>query len=381
MPGTDDRDLFEDAGPRSIFAATWFRVVLVVIVFAVIGAVAVPYILDYMNPPPKPAMASRPSIPVVRPSAPIAPPPAPAPAAPPPSTPTAMPVQPAPQTAMPAQPAPQAAMPAQPAPQAAMPAPKAPAPAPAQPLRTTPPVVAQAPTKAEPAVPQSKSLLPEAKPEPQAPPAKAAAAKKPAPRRAAAKAAAAPAGAGSYWVQLGAFREEDAAKRLASKVGVSNVRVMSSKGGEAAPAAVAPAASAPAEAKDAGGDLYDVFVSGGAPTDITRRLAGKGLASEPTAGGVVIKPSQPLRDAVGLSKDLAIEGFKVQVRRATGSAPRPAASAPAKQAPAPAPASAPASGDALFRVRVGPYADRAAATGALRDLEAKGYKGFIARGE
>jgi len=33
----------------------------------------------------------------------------------------------------------------------------------------------------------------------------------------------------------------------------------------------------------------------------------------------------------------------------------------------------------LHRVRVGPYADRAAATSALKALEGKGYKPFIAR--
>jgi hypothetical protein len=105
-----------------------------------------------------------------------------------------------------------------------------------------------------------------------------------------------------------------------------------------------------------------------------------GLAADPTAGGVVVRPSQPLRDAVALSKDLAVEGFKVQVRRATGSAPRPAPSKPAA-ASAPAAPAPMASGDSLYRVRVGPYADRAAAVVALRDLDAKGYKGFIARGE
>jgi len=46
-----EHDLYEDVPPRSIFAATWFRVVLVVIVLGVAGAVAVPYVLDWMNPP------------------------------------------------------------------------------------------------------------------------------------------------------------------------------------------------------------------------------------------------------------------------------------------------------------------------------------------
>ena len=44
-----------------------------------------------------------------------------------------------------------------------------------------------------------------------------------------------------------------------------------------------------------------------------------------------------------------------------------------------APAAVSTRGDVLHRVRVGPYADRAAATSALKALEGKGYKPFIAR--
>jgi len=177
---------------------------------------------------------------------------------------------------------------------------------------------------------------------------------------------------------LGTTRDTSIAQ-VSAKVGGQNVVVLSTAGGDAAPSASAQAPAAPAESKEAigGGDLYDVFVSGGAPADITRRLAAKGLASEATAGGVVVRPSQPLREAVALSKDLAVEGFKVQVRRAGGAAARPAPTpAPAKPA-----AVASATGQTLYRVRVGPYSERAAAVAALHDLDAKGYKGFIARGE
>ena len=393
MSGSDDQDLFEDAGPRSLFAATWFRVVLVLIVFAVIGAVSVPYILDYMNPPPpKPVIAARPPMPVARPNA-----AAPAVLAPPPqpSVPTAMPVQPAPQTAIPVQPPAPTVAPAQatPAPATlapATPAVKAPAAAaPAAPrtaLSAAPPapaVLAQAQPKTSPAPPASKPLVPDAKtdakeeekPAPKVAATKPAAAKAPVGKRAVAKTAPV-AASGSYWVQVGAFRDEDTAKRVAAKVGGAKVLVMSAKGGEAVAPAAAAAGSADGKEPAGSGDLYDVFVSGGAPPEIVRRLAGKGLASDPTAGGVVVRPSQPLRDAVALSKDLATDGFKVQVRRATGASTR---AAPTKAAAAPA-AVAPASGDTLYRVRVGPYADRAAALVALHDLDAKGYKGFIARG-
>jgi hypothetical protein len=69
---TEEHELYEEVPPRSIFAATWFRVLLVVIVIGVIGAVAIPYVLDFMNPPPsRPATASKPpSPPVAIPSTP-----------------------------------------------------------------------------------------------------------------------------------------------------------------------------------------------------------------------------------------------------------------------------------------------------------------------
>ena len=38
------------------------------------------------------------------------------------------------------------------------------------------------------------------------------------------------------------------------------------------------------------------------------------------------------------------------------------------------------SGDTLYRVRVGAFTDRATAMTTLKELEAKGYKPFIARG-
>ena len=88
---------------------------------------------------------------------------------------------------------------------------------------------------------------------------------------------------------------------------------------------------------------------------------------------MVVKPSLPLRDAVALSKDLAVDGLKVQVRRAAGGAP------PSSPAPS-ASASAATSDGTLYRVRVGPFDDKTAATSTLRELEQKGYTPFIARG-
>jgi hypothetical protein len=82
-PIDDQDELYEDVPPRSIFAATWFRVVLVVIVLGVVGAVAVPYVLDWMNPPPAPrtvATTRSPLTPTAAPLTPTAPSPADKPA-------------------------------------------------------------------------------------------------------------------------------------------------------------------------------------------------------------------------------------------------------------------------------------------------------------
>src|SRR5438046_1327490 len=129
------------------------------------------------------------------------------------------------------------------------------------------------------------------------------------------------------------------------------------------PPAVAPA---PPPGGGSGSDRYDVFVGGGTVEEITAKLSLKGLTSEPARDGVVVRPSLPLRDAVALSKDLAATGLKAQVRRAGSSAS--AASASAMNG----------DGAGLHRVRVGPYPDRAPAASALTELEAKGYKPFIA---
>jgi SPOR domain len=115
-----------------------------------------------------------------------------------------------------------------------------------------------------------------------------------------------------------------------------------------------------------------VFVSGMSAEELNRRLAGKGLTVEAVSGGgMIVKPSLPLRDAVALSKDLALDGFKVQVRRA---------GAGVAVAAAPTTPTAPIGDRSLHRVRVGAFADKAAALAAARELEAKGYKPYIARG-
>src|SRR5947208_13288253 len=101
--------LYDIEPRRSIFAALWFRVILVLIVVGVIGALAVPYVLDVVNPPAalKPAAVPQPTPPAV-----ATPAPSPAPAVAPVPTPVEAPAPKAPAVApapMPAGPAPQPA--------------------------------------------------------------------------------------------------------------------------------------------------------------------------------------------------------------------------------------------------------------------------------
>ncbi|OGL09777.1 MAG: hypothetical protein A3I17_03125 [Candidatus Rokubacteria bacterium RIFCSPLOWO2_02_FULL_72_37] len=170
-------------------------------------------------------------------------------------------------------------------------------------------------------------------------------------------------------MQVGAFRDAATAERVAERLRAQKYTVeQSMSGGARAAEASSPKPST--SPRSPGSDLYDVFVSGGSPAALSAKLGGKGLAAEPMGDGAVVKPSLPLRDAVALSKDLAAEGLKVQVKRSGSAAPSTGG------APTPAPAP---SAEGLHRVRVGPYADRTAATGALRELEAAGFKPYIAR--
>jgi len=381
-PPADDRhdDLYDETPPRSIFAATWFRALLVLIVIGVIGAVAVPYILDAMNPPAKPSVASRPPSTPTAPPAAVTPSPS-APASPPPSA-MSTPSERAPdKTVLPDRPPadrPATAMPATPRKPSADKTPTAEKPAASEKMTgaqsTASDKAAEKPAENKDARVAAATSDGKPKAEP-----KSATATKRAATTSASTASAPKGAAGAWWVQVGAFRDESTAKKVAAKLREQNYKVEESvRGGSAARSAgadkPAPAASAP---NPAGADLYDVFVSGLSATELNTRLAAKGLAAEPSGSSAVIKPSLPLREAVALSKELAVDGFKVQVRRAAGAAPapQPAPRAVARRAERPA-----SGGETLYRVRVGAFPDRATAMSTLKELEAKGYKPFIARG-
>lgn len=183
-PERPDQDDFledeeqEEYGQRSIFATGWFRAVLVLLILAVIAVIAVPLIGGWFEPTPPSKMATKPS----EPSSTLVPVPA---------TP--------PKVEAPAPAPPAAQMPSTP------PAVVTPAPTPVLPPATPPPA-ATAPAPARPEMPSATA------------PGKSAEKTKAPERTAAAtpgKSAAKAAGGGSYWVQVGAFKESRNAEGLA----------------------------------------------------------------------------------------------------------------------------------------------------------------------
>ena len=331
-------DLYDEAAPRSIFAATWFRAVLVLIVLGVIGAVAVPFILDAMNAPPGKLSASATApAPVATPSPPPVPPPAvtPTPSTPP-STTTPPPASAASDTPLDSTDKKESTL-----------APTTPTPEPAK-VESAPAPKPVTKTESKPAVAQP----------PQTPPATMTArATTPAARRVS---------GGQWFVQVGAFKDAAAAKKVAARLREDKFTVDEWVRG-ARLATVAKATTVPSS----GADRYDVIVSGQSPAELNERLAAKNLTAEAAPNGAVVKPSLPLREAVALSKELAVDGLKVQVRRSgRGTA---AASQPSRTS------TGGGEGDGLHRVAVGGFPDRATATATLKELEAKGYKPFITR--
>ncbi|MBI2216361.1 MAG: SPOR domain-containing protein [Candidatus Rokubacteria bacterium] len=359
--------------PTPFLARTWVRVALVVVVIGAIAAVSAPFVMDALNPPAP--MEARPSAP-----------PAQAPA--PPAVPEAEKKPDAPATTAPATapaPAPTGAPAAQEQKAASPSAKKTGASSPTAALRQP----KQEPKRAAAAV--EKREEPKAAKRAEPGPEKAAAAAKSstatqpkfdAPKTAADRRAAAGktvgGETGDFWVQVGAFRDAETAKRVAARLEQRSYRVEQSTTtrGPARTKAAAPAAASGTAggASGAAGDRYDVFVASTTPAQVVSKLNAKGLSAEGVSDGALVKPSLPLRDAVALSKDLASEGFKVQVRRARGAS----AGGTAPAAPAPAVATAATTGT-LHRVRVGAFTDRATALAALKNLEAEGFKPFIAK--
>jgi cell division protein FtsN len=363
-------DPWGDEAPSSLLSRTWVRVALVVIVLGVIAAIATPYIRQSLNLPASTVATTRAGGSAQKASS--------------PGEPTTTQASVAATASTPA-PAAAAGPAASESSSAAAPgaAAQKPASAPSGPASERKPAAAAVESKREAAKPET-SKAPSAKgPGAKSTATKTVAANATSPKTAPPKGAAAAAPAkdatatktigaetGEYWVQVGAFLDPEAAKRVAASLAKQRYRVeQSTTVPPAGQTPAAPARGAATKAAASGADEYDVFVAGTTPADVVAKLTAKGLAAEAQKDGALVKPSLPLRDAVQLSKDLANEGFKVQVKRAAGAA-------------APAPSAAPSAGAApvtLHRVRVGAFPDRAAAVAALKQLQEQGFKPFIAK--
>lgn len=177
----------EEYGQRSIFATGWFRAVLVLLVLAVIAVIAVPLIGGWFEPTPPVKSASKPSEP--------APTLAPTPSTPPPAA------APTPSAETPSASAPSASRAPAVAPPATSPPAAAPTPAP-------PPAM---PAPARPEMPASAASKAVEKPAEKTKPAEHVAAATPGK-------SARPATGGSYWVQVGAFKQSGNAEGLAKRL-------------------------------------------------------------------------------------------------------------------------------------------------------------------
>jgi SPOR domain len=170
-----------------------------------------------------------------------------------------------------------------------------------------------------------------------------------------------------YWVQVGAYRDARTAKRVAERLREGKFQVRESVTPRPAPGTESVAAST-STAAQGGRDRYEIVVTGTSAGDVAAKLTAKGLASQSSAEGAVVTPSLFLGEAVALSKDLSDDGLAVRVRR-VGATETPDSSSKSRGAT-----------EVLHRVRVGGFADRAAALEALKALEARGYKPFLTRG-
>src|SRR5262249_35635832 len=131
-------------------------------------------------------------------------------------------------------------------------------------------------------------------PQPPVPASKRPAPKEPAAARAP-RAAAPPSSSGDYFVQVGAFKNPDTAKKLAVRLRGQKYNVEETSASGAQPARSASTSAPPTSAPASASDRYDVHVSGAAPADINAKISAKGLSTEPSGAGVIVRPSMPLR--------------------------------------------------------------------------------------
>jgi hypothetical protein len=246
----DDEE--EEFASRSIFAAGWFRAVLVLTVLAIVLVVSLPWLLNWLDSPTPPAHTAGP---VDTP-----------PAAPPPATRATAP-EPAPSTSP--SPAPGTAD-APPQPPAVKPAPPPPA-------------------RKQTAEPSATDRV--------ASPGQTA-------RTAERNGASGPAsGSGQYWVQLGAFKEEKNAEAM--------VRALREAG---IPVDVSRVTRASGEGPGVP-QQHELFVTDAGVERVNAALKGRGSAQS-APGGVTVKPAFDLEEAMTISRRLTDQGLKVIIRPA-----------------------------------------------------------------
>jgi len=251
--------------PRSIFAAGWFRALLLLAVIGIIAMVGLPYLLRWFEPtvPPPRVQAGPGDRSTASPSVPT----------------SQLKESPGTTPGAPASPGPIAS---QPAPGGAA-SPGSIAPPAGIPPATAPSAATNAPAASRPAARAGTE-------------AKAGGASPTAPKAAAPT----PPAQGEYWIQVGAFQDRRNAERLAEEIRAERLPVqlaaVTRNGGDNA-------------------SRHELLVTGSTVDAVNGLLRGRHSA-EAVPGGVLIRPALSLREAVELSKRLAAERLTVKIRRA-----------------------------------------------------------------
>jgi cell division septation protein DedD len=140
-------------------------------------------------------------------------------------------------------------------------------------------------------------------------------------------------------IQLGAFQDAANAERLAARLAREKY----------------PLQRETVTRPVAGGGEHEVVIIGASVDEVNGKLQSATHKAAVSPDGVVIRPALPLKDAVALSRELRGSGLNVKIRRAQGTG-------------------------ALHVVRVGAYPDRSRAEAVRRELEEKGFAGFVVQG-
>jgi cell division septation protein DedD len=339
-----DEDEREEFASRSIFSAGWFRAVLVLTVVAIVVVISLPYLLHWFEPSP-PARVAKPAEPL-KPAPSATPPPAVAPA---PALAPAAPVAVPPEV--------KAAPPAAFATAPKVVGEKALPPVSSEPARKATPEKAPVTPPAENAVTKAPARTATERTRAKAPESPLAkSGDKPAtPTRVVAKAdapsrPAAEAASGSYWIQLGAFKEKKNADALAQTLRDAGF-----------PIQVTPIQRGSGGATLGETQRHELFVTEAGLDKVNAALKGRGRG-QLAAGGIAVKPAFSLQEAMTVSKLLTDEGLKVVIRPAGGLA------------------TASQGEGTLHAVRAGGYSNRTSALAARDELAAKGHQGFVAEG-